>query len=93
MLKITLKDGSVMEVSEGKLVIEVAKEFYYTSIEELEEDEYRIIAEFMMEEILGLPPIVERIKKMSRVSRKEIIRVYKKITMDTVFLLEGVKHE
>ena len=71
----------------------MAKEFYYTSIEELEEDEYRIIAEFMMEEILGLPPIVERLKKMNKVTKKEIVKVYKKITMDTVFLLEGVKHE
>ena len=73
--------------------IEIAKEFYYTSIEELEEDEYRIIAEFMMEEILGLAPIVERLKKMSKVSKREIVKVFKKITMDTVFLLEGVKHE
>ena len=73
--------------------IEIAKEFYYTSIEELEEDEYRIIAEFMMEEIMGLDPIVERLKKMSKVNKREIVRVLKKITMDTVFLLEGVKHE
>ena len=73
--------------------IEIAKEFYYTSIEELEEDEYRIIAEFMMEEILGLAPIVERLKKMSKVNKREIVKVFKKITMDTVFLLEGVKHE
>ena len=73
--------------------IEIAKEFYYTSIEELEEDEYRIIVEFMMEEILGLDPIVERLKKISKVNKKEIVKVFKKITMDTVFLLEGVKNE
>lgn len=84
------------DLKKGKFTdndIEIAKEFYYTSIEELEEDEYRIIVEFMMEEILGLDPIVERLKKISKVNKKEIVKVFKKITMDTVFLLEGVKNE
>ena len=84
------------DLKKGKFTdrdIEVAKEFYYTSIEELEEDEYRIINEFLNEELLGLPPIVERLKKMNKVTKKEILKVYKKITMDTVFLLEGVKNE
>lgn len=93
---VNLITRNLNDLKKGKFTdkdIEVAKEFYYTSIEELGEDEYRIIAEFMMEEILGLPPIVERLKKMNTVTKKEIIKVYKKITMDTVFLLEGVKHE
>ena len=93
---VNLITRNLNDLKKGKFTdkdIEVAKEFYYTSIEELEEDEYRIIAEFMMEEILGLAPIVERLKKMNKVTKKEIVKVFKKITMDTVFLLEGVKHE
>lgn len=84
------------DLKKGKFTdkdIEVAKEFYYTSIEELEENEYHIINEFLNEEILGLAPIVERLKKISKVNKREIVKVFKKITMDTVFLLEGVNDE
>ncbi len=93
---VNLITRNLNDLKKGKFTdrdIEVAKEFYYTSIEELEEDEYRIINEFLNEELLGLPPIVERLKKMNKVTKKEILKVYKKITMDTVFLLEGVKNE
>lgn len=84
------------DLKKGKFTdkdIDIAKEFYYTSASELEEDEYRIINEFLNEEILGLAPIVERLKKISKVNKKEIVKVFKKITMDTVFLLEGVNNE
>ena len=93
---VNLITRNLNDLKKGKFTekdIEVAKEFYYTAIEELEEDEYRIITEFLNEEILGIPPIVERLKQMNKVTKKEIVKVYKKITMDTVFLLEGVKHE
>ena len=93
---VNLITRNLNDLKKGKFTdkdIAVAKEFYYTSIAEIEEDEYRIISEFLMEEILGLAPIVERLKKMSKVNKHEIVRVLKKVTMDTVFLLEGVKHE
>ena len=84
------------DLKKGKFTdkdIEIAKEYYYTSIEELAENEYRIINEFLMEEILHLAPIVERLKKINKVNKREIVKVFKKITMDTVFLLEGVNDE
>lgn len=73
--------------------IEVAKEFYYTSAEELEESDNRIINEYLTESILGLEPIEERVKKIGKVKKQEIVKVCKKISMDTIFLLEGTKHE
>ncbi len=73
--------------------VEVAKEMYHTSLEAIEENENAIISEFLFEEILGLDPIPQRIEKMSKVKKQDITKVCKKITMDTVFLLEGVKNE
>jgi len=73
--------------------IEVAKEFYHTAQEEIEENEYRIINEYLAQELLGLDPMKERLDKMNKVTKQEITKAFKKINMDTVFLLEGVKHE
>lgn len=73
--------------------IEIAKEFYHTSLEAVEENENAIISEFLFEEILGLDPIKERLEKMNKVKKQDITKVCKKIRMDTVFLLEGVKNE
>ncbi len=73
--------------------IDIAKSFYKTSIESIEESEFNIINEYLYEEILNLDPIEERKTKMDKVRKQDITRVCKKITMDTVFLLEGGKHE
>lgn len=71
--------------------ITIAKEFYNTAQEEIEENEYRIINEYLARELLGVDPVEERIEKMNKVTKQEIVKVSKKIGMDTVFLLEGVK--
>jgi predicted Zn-dependent peptidase len=73
--------------------IAVAKEFYHTAAEEVYENEQRIINEFLAEELLGLERISDRVEKMNNVTKSEIVKVCKKIGMDTIFLLEGVKNE
>jgi len=73
--------------------INIAKEFYHTAQEGLEENEHRLINEFIAREFLGLDPVEERVEKMSHVTKQEIVKVCKKINMDTIFLLEGVKNE
>ena len=50
-----------------------------------------IIREYMNEEMLGSDFYKERELKINMVTRKDIIRVMKRIKMDTVFLLEGEK--
>lgn len=47
---------------------------------------------YLFEEILGIDSIDIRRNKMKQVKKSEIVKAAKKITMDTVFLLEGVKH-
>ena len=71
----------------------IAKEYYNTACEEVEESEQKLINEYLSQEILGQEPLEERIKIMNKVTKKDIIKIMKKIDMDTIFLLEGVKDE
>lgn len=83
------------ELKKGKFLekdINIAKEFYNTAVEEISENEHRIINDYLSRELLGTDSIDERIEKMSKVTKQEIIKASKKIGMDTVFLLEGVKN-
>lgn len=84
------------DMKKGKFTerdISIAKEFYNTAQEEIEENEYRIINEYLARNLLAVDPLEERLEKMSQVTKQEIVKVSKKIGMDTVFLLEGVKNE
>ena len=83
---------NVQDMKKGKFTdsdINVAKEFYKTSAESLMESPSRIINEVLTEEILGVEPLSERVRKIEKVTKKYIMRACKKINMDTVFLLEG----
>ena len=62
-------------------------------MDEFEESENHLINEFLQEELLEIDPIEERAKRMQKVRKQDIVKVFKKINMDTVFLLEGTKHE
>ena len=52
-----------------------------------------MIGEAISMALLDLDPIEERKQKMREVKKNEIVKVLKKINIDTVFLLEGVKNE
>jgi predicted Zn-dependent peptidase len=75
-----------------KTDIDIAKQFYNTTLDTIEESEYQIINEYLFEEVLGIDPIKVRREKMAKVKKQEIVKAIKKISIDTVFLLEGVKH-
>ena len=71
--------------------IKKAKEFYQTSLEEMLESQASIISYYYMMDLLGLDDIKTRIKTMKKVEKSEIVKVAKKIKIDTIFCLEGVK--
>ena len=73
--------------------IEVAKSIYQTALEEIEESDNRMIAEVLSEDILGIDSIEGRMEKMNYVKKQDIVKVLKKIHIDTIFLLEGVKQD
>lgn len=73
--------------------INMAKEYFNTALEELEESESKIINNYLMMELIGTDTIDVKREKMNKVTREEIIKVAKKVNIDTIFLLEGVKDE
>ena len=92
---VELISKNIKDMQKGKFTesdIDIAKQFYNTSLESIEESEFYLINEYLFEEILGIDSIDIRRNKMKQVKKSEIVKAAKKITMDTVFLLEGVKH-
>ena len=73
--------------------IKVAKELYKTAIMSIEESPMELIKEYLSEEVLGLDNYNDRLEIMNKVTKSEIVKAFKKIKMDTVFLLEGDKDE
>ena len=71
--------------------IKTAKEFYSSSLRTIEENPMNVIREFQTEEIIGIDNYEERMKKINLVTKKQIMRVLKKIKIDTIYLLEGDK--
>ena len=82
------------ELKRGKITekdIETAKELYKTSIDSIEDYEFQVLNEYFKEEVLSLDNYKDRYKNINKVKKSEIIKVFRKINMDTVFLLEGVE--
>lgn len=71
--------------------ISKAKELYSTSLDSMFESQSNIIDCYFMMSLLGLDDIEKRRKKMSEVTKAEIVKVAKKVKMDTIYCLEGIK--
>ena len=83
-----LKHGKVTEND-----LNMAKEFFGTAIDSLLESQLSILDHYYMMEILGTDNIETRLKKMNDVTLPEVVKVAKKIKIDTVYCLEGVNNE
>jgi len=79
-----MEDGKFDEES-----IEVAKSNYITFLKEIEDNESAIIETYLAKDLLNLGNIEERKKEIQKVTKEDIMRVAKKVKIDTVFLLEG----
>lgn len=85
-------DQVIADMRKGKISdeeIEVAREYYCTALDELEESPSRVIDNYYMMEIMGTDTAEEKRKKICEVTKDEIVKVAKKVKMDTIFLLEG----
>ena len=71
--------------------IDVARECYYSSLEEIEESLERLCYQCFFEEILGIPKIEERRRGVEKVTKQELCKFFKKLKIDTIFFLEGRK--
>ena len=71
----------------------MAKEYYNTALEEIEDSQSKIINNYLMMELINADDIDVKREKMNKVTKSEIVRVAKKVAIDTILCLEGVKDE
>lgn len=93
---LTLIEKILDDMKKGKFTeqdIETAKQFYETAFEEVEESPNTMIEIYMNKDFIGTDDLETKRKMIKKVTKKEIIRVARKIKMDTVFMLEGDKNE
>lgn len=85
---LSIKKGNISDLD-----IENAKMMYISSIDELEESQDDIIDSYYMIDLIGVDPIDVRKKKMMEVTKEDIVKVSKKVHLNTIYLLEGEKDE
>lgn len=89
-----LVERIIIDIRRGKFdqdEIDVAREYIETSLDEVEETQGSIIDMYLGLDLLGDDPMDVKREKFRGVTRNEIIKVAKKVRMDTVFILEGEK--
>ena len=79
------------KISDNDLVI--AKEFFTTAMDSILESQISIMEHYYLMDLLKADDIETRIKKMNKVTIPEIVKVAKKVKIDTVYCLEGVNSE
>ena len=84
------------EMKKGKFSeddINNVKEELINALESLDEDENAMINDVISSDILELDDIKTRISTIKKVKKSDIVKAFRKVHMDTVFLLEGVLDE
>ena len=69
--------------------VEIAKTNYITLMKEIEDNEMAIIETYLAKDLLNLGDIEERKEEIQKVTKQDIMKIAKKIKLDTIFLLEG----
>ena len=70
-----------------------AKVTYMNSIKELEDNPQNLLSMYTGMEYLGSDDITTRIKKISKVSKKDVMRLASKLHLDVIYLLKGACNE
>lgn len=91
LIKKEMKDMENGNFSEQS--IENAKNIYITRLNEILDDQDAIIDTYTAVDALKMGDIEQRKKDILTVTKEEIVNISKKINIDTVFLLEGVKED
>ena len=91
-----LIDNILLDMKKGKIndeEIRVAKEYFCTALDELEDSPNQILDNYYMMELIGTDTIEEKRCNIMNVSKEDIVKVAKKVKIDTVFFLEGDSNE
>lgn len=89
---IKLVKEQMQDMRKGKFSdedIEKATTFFISALEQLEDNEYELVENYISMQILGTDPIDIRKKKIKEVTKEDIIRIAKEIKIDTIYLLKG----
>ena len=70
-----------------------AKITYINSLKELEDSQDSLISLYAGIEYLGSDNLSDRLKKINKVTKEDVIKLASKIHLDTVYLLEGEDNE
>ena len=70
--------------------INTAKESYISLLNEIEDNQDAIVETYLAKDLLNLGDIEERKEMIMKVTKEDIIKLSKKVKIDTIFLLEGV---
>ena len=84
---------SIKQGNFSKEDIMKAKVTYVNSIKELEDNPQNILSMYTGIEYLGSDNIDNRIKKINKVNKKDVMRLASKLHLDTIYLLEGESNE
>lgn len=93
---VTLAEKELKQIQKGKITeqdLKMAKEYFATAIDSLLENQGGIMNHYYMMDLLKTDDIETRLKKMNEVKLSDVIKVSKKIKIDTVYCLEGVNNE
>ena len=91
---VKLVKHELQNMKKGKFTekdIENAKQLYISSIDEIEESEDDILDSYYMMDLLGVDDIETKKEKILTVTKEDIVKVSKKVFIDTIYMLEGVK--
>lgn len=86
----------LLDMKKGKFTdedINISKQYFETAFDELEEDPNAVIDLYLSKAYLDSDDLDEKRKNIMKVSKSELVKVARKIHMDTVFELEGDKDE
>lgn len=93
---VALIKQELKNISQGKFnesEIEAGIITYKNTFKEVEDSAFSILNAYTSCEYLNYDPIEKRIKEIDKVTKEDIIKVSKKINVDTIFLLEGDLYE
>lgn len=71
--------------------IAIVKENYLSLLKEIEDNENAIVETYLAKDLLNLGDIEERKTEVMKVTKEDIMKLARKVKIDTVFLLEGVQ--
>jgi predicted Zn-dependent peptidase len=90
---IELIEKELQDMRWGKFTnkdLNIAKEYYQTSLDDIMENPNGIINDCLVSDLLKLDSIDKRREEILKVSKNDIVKVAKKIKLDTIFNLEGL---